>query len=124
MPGWPARQVVVVADLPLPASAAPKKEEEEEEEERGDGDGWQYIETEVEHRGDDRVQPADDDEPTKGSEAEHSYTGLPQPRTDDRGEGAEPQYRQLVNGMSVRLYRWMQGVGIGCQRKRKLPPGS
>lgn len=120
MPGWPARQVVVVADLPLPASAAPKKEEEEEEE-RGDGDGWQYIETEVE-RGEDRVQPADDDEQTKGSEAENSC--LPQPRTDDRGEGAEPQYRQLVNGMSVRLYRWMQGVGIGCQRKRKLPPGS
>lgn len=98
-------------------------------EEDEDGDGWQYI---------DGVQPANDDEQMKNGseapfEAEHGATGLqqcfPQPRTDDRGEGAgaetEPQYRQLVNGMSVRLYRWMQGVGIGCQRKRKLqPPGS
>lgn len=135
VPGWP-RQVVVV-DLPRPVPAAdrsrrPKKANTGKEGRAGD-DGWQYIE--ALERGEEEGQPMDDDEQMIGSavafEMEHRDAGLQQcPSqlgTDDRSEGAgagEPQYRQLVSGMSVRLYRWMQGVGIGCQRKRKLPPGS
>lgn len=135
VPGWP-RQVVVV-DSPLSVSAAdrsrrPKKATIGKEGRAGE-DGWQYIE--ALERGEEVVQPAKDDEQMAGAEAafemEHRDAALQQCLsqlgTDDRSEGAgagEPQYRQLVSGMSVRLYRWMQGVGIGCQRKRKLPPGS
>uniref|UniRef100_A0A182J8Q4 Uncharacterized protein n=1 Tax=Anopheles atroparvus TaxID=41427 RepID=A0A182J8Q4_ANOAO len=82
-------------------------------------DGWQCIERAG------RVHPVAHRRAAHPSEVsvkqrQDEPVGLPEPTS-----GESQYHRPLVDGRSVaRLYRWMQGVGIGCQWKRSEPPGS